>query len=150
MTNNLDITSIETAISKIVKNSGATSNVYNNRPKSMLKVDDFAVVAVSGQVSDMGCYGVATVGIDLFAKDLNNFKNTKKLEWMYDMLMAYLPKSCRLVDADFSGADFDKSDFYVDGGEYLIDSHPTLFGDTPDDYGFTARIINFKVIIKIA
>lgn len=141
MMKNFDITRLERAIADAVKTAGVSANVYNNRPKAMTKVDDFVVVKISGPVEDTNCYARVQVGIDLFAKNLNNFKNDKKLQYMYDTLVAGLPSTLSVTETSAGSSTL---------FEYLIDTNPTLMGDTEDDYQFTARLIDFKIIIKIA
>lgn len=128
--NDFDITDIETRVKEIVRDELKVSDtVYNNRPKSAnIGGNDFCVVKVTGAVEDLSTYGVCTVYIHLFAKDVSNQKNGKKLSVMYKKLIAGFP---------------------YDDGRYIFDGAPTVLGDAADDYGFHARIIQLKTIIKI-
>lgn len=124
--NNFDITDIESVFTALVKTSGATATVYNDRPKATTQADDFAVVHVSGKVMDRDTYGECEVGIHLFVRDIMTQKNNKKLGLMYDAVMGAIPS----LD-----------------GRYLIDQNPYILPDVSDDYGFHARIITFSVTI---
>lgn len=147
--NNFDITTIERGLVEMIRKCRVSKNIYNNRPKSKVTTDDFVVVSLSSSIEDMETYAVASVGIDLFARNVLNIKNGKKLKYMYDMLIDNLPHKYTLTDASFQSESFDDS--FSTGqaiAEFLLDSHPTILGDTPDDYDFTARIIELKIIIK--
>lgn len=127
MRNDFDITDIEKAITDAVRGLGVSAHVWNNRPKATDdKISDFVVVKVTGGVSDNAAYGDCRVSLHLFARDVKEMKNAKKLSAMQK----------KFYDAPLSI------------GKYLIDGHPRYVGDTADDFGFHARIINFKVIIK--
>lgn len=127
--NDFDITDIEERLKEIVRDElQVSAMVFSDRPKSAATGDDFCVVKVSGTVRDRGAYGECTVGIHLFAKDISHRKNGKKLSVMYKKLMAGLPYS---------------------DGRYIFDDTPSVIGDTADDYGFHARIIQMHTIIKI-
>ena len=75
----------------------------------------------------MATYGECEVGVHLFAKDLQAFKNSEKLKWMQTRLMAAVPAETK---------------------DYVIDIHPFVLPDVADDYGFHARIITFSVTVK--
>ncbi|MFA6717699.1 MAG: hypothetical protein WCS15_01330 [Prevotella sp.] len=108
---------------------GISKTVFNNRPKSATITDnDFVVVKVSGSVQDIAAYGSCTVTIDLFAKDVSNLKNGKKLSVMYKKLVDVLPYT---------------------NDRYVFEGNPTLLSDVADDYGYHARMIQIKTIIKI-
>lgn len=128
--NDFDISDIEARLKTIIRDElKVSATVYNNRPKSAeISGNDFCVVKVSGTVRDMAAYGECTVSIHLFAKDISNQKNGKKLSVMYKKLVAGLP--------------------YNDD-RYLFDETPNIVGDTADDYGFHARIVQIPTIIKI-
>lgn len=134
--NNFNISTIEGALKAMVKSWTIGERVYNNRPKAAVPADSFVVTYIIGQVNDNAVFGSTTVAIDLFAKDLNNEKNEVKLGWMYDEFVRLFP------------ARYD----VVEGGEvkasFLFDQHPVVLGDAPDDYGFHARMIQVKTIIK--
>lgn len=129
--NDFDITDIENRIKEIVRDElKVSATVYNDRPKSAdIGGNDFCVVKVSGTVRDMAAYGECTVYIHLFAKDISNQKNGKKLSVMYKKLVAGLPYS---------------------DGRYIFDETPSVLGDTADDYGFHARILQLQTIIKVS
>lgn len=129
--NDFDITDIETRVKEIVRDElKVSTTVFNNRPKSAdISGNDFCVVKVSGTVQDRGAYGECVIGIHLFAKDISNQKNGKKLSVMYKKLVKGLP---------------------YDDGRYIFDETPTTVGDTADDYGFHARILQLHTIIKVS
>lgn len=125
---NYDITDIETAIMEVVRTAGVTATVYPNRPKAQVKAGDFAVVRVSYDVNDRAAYATCSVRVALYARDVDNIKNGVKLGLMYDALVANMPAEI---------------------GRYMIDPNPTITPDLADDYGFHARIVTFKLTIKI-
>lgn len=126
MTNDFDITMIEDAVIEIVRNLAVSKKVYPNRPKATDSASDFVVVGVDG-VDDRAAYGECTVSIDLFAKDIDNVKNRKKLSVMYQKLRKGFPASA---------------------GRLLFDTEWNILGDTPDDFGFHARMIRINTTIK--
>lgn len=127
--NVFDITAIENSVRDIIRSLKISDTIYPNRPKaSNASTLDFIVVKVTGGITDRGAYGEATVAIDLFAKDINNVKNGKKLSLMYQKLILGLPTT---------------------KGNILFDNTPIVIGDVPDDYGYHARIINVKTTIKV-
>lgn len=126
MTNDFDITTIEDAVIEIVRNLGVTKKVYPNRPKATESAADFVVVGVDG-VDDRAAYGECTVSVDLFAKDIDHIKNRKKLSVMYQKLRQGFPAS---------------------SGRLIFDTEWNILGDTPDDFGFHARLIRIQTTIK--
>lgn len=126
MINDFDITTIEDAVIEIVRNLGVSKKVYPNRPKATDSATDFVVVGVDG-VDDRAAYGECTVSIDLFAKDIDYVKNRKKLSVMYQKLRKGFPAS---------------------SGRMLFDTEWNILGDTPDDFGFHARMIRIQTTIK--
>ena len=128
MLNDFDITDIEKLISDEVRSIGVSANVWNNRPKAVSdKIADFVVVKVSGGLSDKNAYGECRVSIHLFARDIKEMKNAKKLSVMQKKLLE-LPLNI---------------------GPLVIGRYPRVVGDTADDFGFHARFVNFKVYFKI-
>jgi len=126
--NNFDPTDLETTFKTLVKNTVASSTVYNNRPKVATKADDFIVVALASGIEDVASYGECHLEVSLFAKDVQGIKNSVKLGQMYQKLITRLPKSY---------------------GKYIVDQNPQILGDVPDDFDFHARVIQFKIIIKV-
>lgn len=126
MINDFDITTIEDEVMDIVRNLGVSKKVYPNRPKAADPATDFVVIGVDG-VDDRAAYGECTVSIDLFAKDVDSVKNRKKLSVMYQKLRAGFPASA---------------------GRLLFDTEWNILGDTPDDFGFHARMIRIQTTIK--
>lgn len=126
MTNDLDITMIEDAVISIIRNLGVSQKVYPNRPKAADSTSDFVVVRVDG-VEDLSAYGTCTVSVDLFAKDIDSIKNRKKLSVMYQKLRSGFPAS---------------------KDRLIFDTEWNILGDTPDEFGFHARIIRIQTTIK--
>lgn len=127
MTNNFDITAIEDEVIEIVRGLGVSKKVYANRPKAADASTDFVVVSTLKGVTDLSAYGVCTIRIDLFAKDIDNFKNRKKLSSMYEKLVKGFPAS---------------------SGRLLFDTEWNTLGDVPDDFGYHARLIRIQTTIK--
>lgn len=127
MTNNFDITAIEDDVIGIVRNLGVSQKVYPNRPKAADPANDFVVVSTVNGVSDLAAYGKCIIRIDLFAKDIDSVKNKKKLSLMYQKLVKGFPAS---------------------SGRLLFDTEWNILGDTPDDFGFHARMIRISTTIK--
>ena len=130
MMNNFDQTIIETAIADVVRGLGISTNVFNNRPKSSEKnLKDFVVCKVVGNIRDYGAYGICTVAVHLFAQDVANMKNGKKLSAMQGKLKEGVSNEIDGMVLDFKGIE--------------------PIGDTPDGFGYHVRIIQLKqVIIK--
>jgi len=124
--NNFDITDIEKVFSDEVRKLGFP-RVWNNRPKATDdSISDFAVVKVSGGITDAAAYGSCRVIVYLYARDIKEMKNAKKLSVMQKKL--------------------DSLPLWME--PLLINGKPRIVGDTADDFGFHTRIINFKVFIK--
>lgn len=126
MINDFDITMIEDEVIAIIRNLGVSKKVYANRPKAADPASDFVVVRADG-IDDLAAYGEATVSVDLFAKDIDSIKNRKKLSAMYQKLCQGFPAS---------------------SGRLLFDTEWNILGDTPDDFGFHARMIRISTTIK--
>ena len=124
--NEFDITEIEDAVMDIIRSLGVSKKVYPNRPKSAETAADCVVVRAEG-VDDLAAYGECTVSVDLFAKDIDYVKNRKKLSVMYRRLREGFPSS---------------------SGRLLFDPEWNILGDTPDDFGFHARMIRIQTTIK--
>ena len=127
MVNDFDITAIEDEVMGIVRSLGVAKKVYANRPKSAETESEFVVVSTVNGVIDMAGYGTCTIKIDLFAKDIDFIKNRKKLSSMYQKL---------------------RKGFPAVSGRLLFDTEWNTLGDTPDDYGFHARLIRIPTTIK--
>ena len=125
--NDFDITDIEKAVTDTVRAMGVSTHVWNNRPKATADdIDDFVVVKVTGGISDKAAFGQTRIAVHLFARDVREMKNSARLSVMQKAVEG-LP-------------------LWID--KCLIDGHPRIVGDTPDDFGFHARIITFRLYIK--
>lgn len=137
--NGFSLSLLEKVFQLVLAEGGASANVYTNRPKSFAtNVSNFIVSSMQGSIEDMATYGECVMNIALFAKDAAGFKNSNKLSVMQDAVFGSLPLAVSVTDD--SGALV---------GEYLIDQHPDIVGDAPDDYGFHCRMILFRVTIKV-
>ena len=125
--NNYDISEIRQEVMDIVRNIGVSQKVLPNRPKATSPASDFVVVSLVNGVYDLAAYGDCTIRIDLFAKDIDGIMNDKKLSKMYQALVAGFP---------------------AESGRLLFDEEWNVLGDTPDDFGFHARLIRIKTTIK--
>lgn len=126
--NVFDPTSIENSVIELIREGEVSANVFHNRPTSLSKdLADFVVCRISGQINDRYTFGEAQLAISLFAKDLANMKNAKKLSVMQGKLLPIVP---RLVD------------------DVFIWGTPTIIGDVSDGAGYHARMIQYKLTIK--
>lgn len=125
MTNDFDITMIEDEVTSILRSAGF-SKVYPNRPKAAESASEFVVVE-SDDTHDLSGYGETVIIISLFAKDIDSIKNKKKLSVMYQKMRKGFPAA---------------------SGRLIFDREWRILGDTPDDFGYHARIIRIKTTIK--
>lgn len=135
MTNDFDITDIERLATDAVRALGISTNVWNNRPKATSDtIGDFVVVKVTGGITDKAAFGQTRLAVHLFARDVQEMKNAKKLSVMQKKL-ANIPLWIEPEDP-------------TAGHGLLIDGNPRVVGDTPDDFGFHARIITYRLFVK--
>lgn len=129
--NNFDQTHIETVVGNAIRNLGVSNHVFPNRPRSLTTdLKDFVVCKVVGPIRDFGAFGMCDVAVHLFAQDVANMKNDKKLSVMQTKLKANIE-----VEMDDLVLDFREVE---------------PLGDTPDNNGYHVRIIQLKqIIIKI-
>lgn len=136
--NFFDTSALESALRRILLDGGVAEVVYANRPKSApTRENRFAVVSVAGNLDDMACYGDCVVRITLYARDAAGLKDSRALSEMQKALCGCLPPSY---------------DYEKDGktaGSYLFGTTPTVVGDSADDYGFHARTLILRTIIKV-
>ena len=136
--NFFDTSALESALRRILLDGGVAAVVYANRPKSVPeRADRFAVVSVAGNLDDLACYGECVVRITLYARDAAGLKNSRTLSEMQKALCGCLPPSY---------------EYQEDGksvGSYLFGTTPTVVGDSADDYGFHARTLILRTIIKV-
>lgn len=127
--NIFDPTMIEETVGALIRNGGVSDNVFYNRPKST--PDDmatFVVCHVAGGVRDRFAFGQCVLTVALFARNVGNKKNAKKLSIMQERCLTAIP---RIID-----------------DKVITDGTPTVLGDTDDRNGYHARLINYKVTIK--
>ena len=127
MINDFDITAIEDEVKGILRGLGVSQKIYSNRPKAADSANDFVVAMVSGDIQDMSTYGECMFSVYLFAKDVDNMKNGKKLSAMYQKVRRGFPAS---------------------SGRLLFDVFPSIGRDIPDDFGYHRRQIRIQVTIK--
>lgn len=125
--NNFDITAIEDEIRQIVRGLGISGKVFTNRPTERTPSNDFVVVNLSGGTEDLKAYGDCIVDVNLFTKDVDGFKNGKRLSVMQKKFADGFPSSTETM---------------------LFDTDYSILGDTPDGFGYHARIIRIKTTIK--
>lgn len=129
MINNFDSTVIEEAVASVLRTANVSKNVFYNRPRSSTSdLSDFVVCKVTGDINDRFAFGQCTLSIHLFARDVQNAKNRKKLSVMQGKTLEAVP---RIID-----------------DKIITDGTPRIIGDTEDGNGYHARIINYKVTIK--
>lgn len=128
MLNDFDITDIEKVFADTIRDLGVSEHVWNNRPKATDdSISDFAVVKVTGGISDKYAFGQCRMALYLYARDIKEMKNSKRLSVMQKCFTDGMPLRV---------------------GKYIADHTPRYVGDTADDFGFHCRIISFSVIIK--
>lgn len=133
--NDFDITDIEKLVADAVRSLGVSTHVWNNRPKATDdSIGDFVVVKVTGGITDKAAFGQTRIAIHLFARDVKEMKNSKRLSVMQKALDG-LPLWLEPESGN-------------EAHGVLIDGHPRIVGDTPDDFGFHVRIISFRLFIK--
>ena len=129
MTNGFDITAIENAVGDAIYGLGVSKNVFANRPASSTKdLTDFVVCRISGPVVDRCALGECNLAISLFAKDVSNMKNGKKLSVMEQKLRAGLP--------------YEIGDIVFKPYSYRV------IGDTADGNGYHARVVTIATFLK--
>lgn len=127
--NVFDPTEIEETVGALLRDAGVSQNVFYNRPKSSTAdLASFVVCRVSGGIRDRFTFGQCVLSISLFARNVENKKNSKKLSIMQDKCLAAVP---RIID-----------------DKIITDGTPTVVGDMDDRNGYHARLINYKVTIK--
>lgn len=126
--NYFDQTEIEQDLGDVIKQMGISKNVFlGSRPRSVAEsMQDFVVVKLYGNISDLDTYGRTTCSVHLFARDVQNQKNGKKLSIMQNKLYSNLSNSV---------------------GKLIL-GNATVVADTYDNLGFHVRIINFQTTIK--
>lgn len=131
MTDKYNITEIESAIVAVLREGGVSANVFTNRPRSSTKpLADFVVAHITGGVVDRCAVGECVVSFSLFAQDIENIKNAKKLSVLQDRLLSALP--------------------YEFGKVVFKPFSKRIVGDTPDGAGYHARVITIQAFIKNA
>ena len=126
-----DQTPIETAFCNPIRTGGASSNVWPNRPRSTQSdLEDFVVARVSGPIRALtgGYYlGECTVSIALFARNVSNMKNSKKLSIMQGKVETALAGTLENITI---------KPFSI-----------RVLGDTDDENGYHFRLMNLQAYI---
>lgn len=136
--NNFSPSLVESAVKAILLQGEVCNTIFPNRPKASPEPSsEFLVVSLRGNLEDMQAYGTCTLLVGLYAKDAQSVKNNKKLGILQDKVMDWLPMSADVYNGDSRIA------------SYEIDNTPYVFGDSSDDYGYHARIIEFEILIKV-
>jgi len=127
--NKFDQSALEEAVAALLRTASVGRKVFYNRPASTTDdLIDFVVCKVSGSIDDRVALGQCTLSIHLFARDVSNMKNGKKLSVMYGKVINAVPR-------------------YLND-KYIIHGNPRTIGDTADGFGYHVRIVNYKVTIK--
>ena len=126
---NYDPTALENAVIDTLYTAGVSANVFPNRPRSSERdLADFVVCRISGGVRDRGALAECVFNISLFARDVANMKNGKKLSVLQNKLHEALP--------------------YEIGSIVFKPYSFTVIGDAPDGNGYHARVINVQAFVK--
>lgn len=128
--NFFDTTAIEDTMKVLIRDGGVSAKVYTSRPTATTEsLSDFVVVKISGNIRDRAAYGECVIAVHLFAKDISNVKNGKKLSVMQEKLYAVLESN-------------------LEANGLVLSDNPTVVADVSDGLGFHARMINIQTIIK--
>lgn len=126
-----DQTEIETAICDAIRETGASKNVWPNRPRStQADMKDFVVARVSGPIRPLtggGALAECTISIALFSRNISNMKNSKKLSVMQGKIEQLPLTTGNIVFKAFS---------------YRV------LGDRDDGDGYHFRLLNIQAFIK--
>lgn len=127
--NNFEQYALEKAVADTLRAAGVSANVFLNRPRSSERtLTDFVVCRIAGNIRDRAALGECVFNISLFARDIENMKNGKKLSILQDKLYTALPYEVdKIVFKPYSF---------------------TVVGDAPDGNGYHARIVNISAFIK--
>lgn len=129
--NNFDQTRIEAAVAEVIRMQGVSDKVFYNRPRSStLDLKDFVVCHVTGAVKDLAAFGICTVSVHLYARDVSGMKNGERLSVMQSSLREGITPAI---------------------GDLLLDIRGIEpVGDVSDKNGYHVRMIMLNsVIIKI-
>ena len=128
--NNFDPTTIENSFIDAIYNGGVSLNVFSNRPRSSERdLADFVVCHINGTIRDRGALGECTFFVALYAKDVSNMKNGKKLSVMQTKLKS-IP--VEFVDIVLQPYTFSPN------------------GDIPDNNGYHTRVFYINAFIKVS
>ncbi len=126
---NYDINKLEVELKNMVRNSGASLNVYTSRPSIVdTTQNEFIVVSVVSRITDMLAYGRCLCAIDIYGKDLSNgTKNGVKLSIMTNRLCNILP---------------------LESDNYVFSEDMTVIPLGSDGCGYHVERIQFVTLIK--
>lgn len=129
MKEGFDITALETAVGDAIYAAGVSQNVFHNIPRSSTRdLAEYIVVKIRGQVRDRGAIGNCTFSIGVFAKDVSNMKNGRRLSYLERRLRANLPYEI---------------------GNIVFQPYSYFVGaDSPEDGGYHSRYISINAFIK--
>ena len=129
MTSGFDITVIENAVIDAIYALNVSKNVFANRPASSTRdLADFVVCQVSGGVFDRAALGECAFSISLFAKDVSNMKNSKKLSVMEQKIR--------------NGLAYEIGKIVFKPYTYRV------IGDTSDGNGYSVRMVTIQAFLK--
>ena len=165
MINDFDITDIKKAFADAIRGLGVSEHVWNNRPKATDdSIDDFAVVKVTGGVSDKYAFGQCRVSLYLFARDVKEMKRKVKLaNQLFDDVDALLNTHPAFMlgpwieNARAWGTTEEEKDYYerqartlltIWGGPILNDYANRMWGGLVKDYYAHRWNLFFDAVIK--
>ena len=127
--NNFDPTVIEKTLGDAIYSAGVSQNVFPNRPRSSERdLSDFVVCHVNGKIQDRGALGECTFFVALFARDIANMKNGKKLSVMQEKLKS--------IDLEIENIVLQPFSFSPNG-------------DISDRNGYHTRVFYINAFIKV-
>lgn len=126
--NNFDPTAIENTLGDAIRAAGVSATVLPNRPRSLeTNLQDFVVCHVNGEIRDRGAIGECVFFVALYARDIKNIKNGKKLSVMQKKLKGIALEIDNIVLQPFTFS-------------------PN--GDIPDKNGYHIRIFYINAFVK--
>lgn len=116
--NNFDPTTLENTLIGAIRTAGVSENIFPNRPRSLEReLQDFVVCHVNGEIRDRAAIGECVFFVALYAKDVKNVKNGKKLSIMQTKLKGIALETENIVIRPFT---FSPNGDIADGNGYHV------------------------------